>query len=84
MSKYQSTQIMIAFEVDGDRERELIALLTTLVRLVTLLWGSWQRVTGMIRESIAIYTDATQAARFTATVLSIGFTALLWGLGVRL
>lgn len=84
MSKYQSTQIMIAFQVDGDRERELITLLTTLVRLVTLLWRSWQRVTGMIRETIALWGDATQAARFTVTVFSIGFTALLWGIGVKL
>lgn len=82
--KLQATQIMIAFQVEGDRESDLVSLLQTILLMLAMLWGFWQWVNRAKRQLKGFSQDCQQAASFTIKVLTIGFSSLAFGVGVRL
>lgn len=84
MSVMKSTQIMIAFQVEGDRESDLVSLLQTITQIALLIWGFWQQANRVRREVIATLDDCQEAATFTVKVMAIGLIALAFGVGVRL
>lgn len=87
MSKWaviKSTQVMIAFEVSGDREQDLVSLLQAITQIALLIWACWQKASQLRREAFALLDDCRQATSFTITVMVIGLTACLYGIGVRL
>lgn len=82
--KLQATQVMIAFQVEGDRESDLVNLITLITQALALLWGFWQWVNRVRRQLKGFSQDCQEAASFTIKVLTIGFSSLAFGVGVRL
>lgn len=79
----QSTQVMIAFQVEGDREQDLISLLQIITQIALFLWGLWVKVNRLRREVKALQHDITEAATFTVKVMAIGLMALAYGMGAK-
>jgi hypothetical protein len=80
--KFQSTQVMIAFRVEGDREQDLISLLQTLVQIALALWGFWTRAARIWRQLKGCWEDLHIAARQTVLDLqSFGFNSVVLGTG---
>lgn len=81
-----STQINVAFsiQIDSNRETDLINLLTLLCQLLISFW----RVGAVVYQAgynlATLASDIKEAITFHLKVLSIGFTSLAFGMGVRL
>lgn len=65
--KLQATQVMIAFQVEGDRESDLVSLITLITQLALLIWGFWQWVNRARRQLKGFSQDCQQAASFAAS-----------------
>lgn len=63
----QSTQVMIAFQVEGDREQDLISLLQTITQIALFLWAFWQWASRVRRAVVATWEDCREAARLTVS-----------------
>jgi hypothetical protein len=67
--KYQATQVMIAFSIEGDREQDLISLLQTLVQIALLFWGCWTGAARKWRQLKGCWEDLREAARAAAVAI---------------
>lgn len=80
MNKLQATQVMIAFQVEGDREQDLVSLLQAIVQIALALWGFWQWLSRKWRQVRGFWQDAGQAAGAAAAevrklwILDVSFT----------
>lgn len=80
--KLQATQVMIAFQVEGDRESDLVSLLQTITQIALLVWGFWQWVNRVRRQVESFCQDLQIAARLTISDLqSFGFNSVVLGMG---
>lgn len=86
----QATQVMIAFQVEGDREQDLISLLQTIVQIALLVWGFWQWASHKRRQLQGFCLDCKIAAagvtfseiiNRAARPLTIGFDSVVLGVG---
>jgi hypothetical protein len=86
----QATQVMIAFQVEGDRESDLVSLLQTITQIALLIWGFWQWVSRIRWQLKGFCLDCQiTAAGVTfseilsraARPLTIGFSSVVFGVG---
>ena len=78
-------QTRIAIQIIIEDDTGLLVFSTALVTsLFTLFWQASQGVSSVKAECSAWVSDIKAALDFTAKVLSIGFNALTYGLGVKL
>jgi hypothetical protein len=80
----QTTQVMIAFQVEGDGEQDIRDLIKLLTRVSLFLFGAWQWVSQKRRQLRGFAQDCQEAASFTVKVMIIGLTAWLYGIGVKI
>lgn len=70
MSIMKSTQVLIALEISGNRESDLVSLLQTIVQIALLIWGFWQQVSRVRRQVRGFCLDCQQAASLAASEVS--------------
>lgn len=86
----QSTQVMIAFQIDGDGEQDVKDLLKMLIQVGLLIWRFWQGVSRKKRQFKDFWLDCQVAAagvtfseilNRAAKPLTIGFNSVTFGVG---
>jgi hypothetical protein len=87
---FKRTQVMIAFQVDGDRESDLINLLSTLAWIALAFFRFWQQMGRKRRQLKAFWQDCQIAAAGVtfseiitraARPLTVGFSSVVFGVG---
>lgn len=63
----KSTQVLIALEITGDRESDLVNLITILTQALAFLFSVWQWVSRKWRQVKGFCQDCQQAASFAAS-----------------
>lgn len=53
----QATQIMIAFQIDGDGEQDVKDLLKMLIQIGLFFWQSWQWISRKKKQVKGFYQD---------------------------
>jgi hypothetical protein len=79
----QATQVMIAFQIEGDGEQDIRDLIKLLTSVGLFLFGAWQWASRKRQQLRGFTQDCQEAASFTVKVMDIGLTAWLYGMGVK-
>lgn len=86
----QSTQIMVALQIDGDVEQDIKDLLKMFIQIGLFFWRFWQRVNQKKRQFNDFCLDCqvaitgmtfSEVLNRVARPLTIGFNSVTFGVG---